>query len=237
MCILQIEPTRNCNLKCKHCVRSNEHGDISIETYTKLLKSHDPMLFDWLKLQGLGERMMYHDIARLVDLGHKYDYKKVVTITNGTLPIIGAFDRVIVSLNSVRELKFSQVMYNVNNALERGYYITINCVLTDETTRQDVKNMADLAENLGIYIDFTPMEVWSDPSCSNYENLKSRALKVYDLFNIREKHNVKCCDWGVTSLYYDYIGRLHPCCTRMTDNYIIEDVDHYNFDICKECPL
>jgi molybdenum cofactor biosynthesis enzyme MoaA len=225
-------------MNCKSCSRTNEHGNIKFDTYISLLNRHDPNLFDWLKLQGLGEPMMYPQIEQLVEVAHDRGYRKVMTITNGTLPIIGNFNKVIVSLNSVRDPKFSKVMYNINDALDRGYNLSINCVLTNESTRDDIKNMQNLTDNLGIHLDLTPMEVWYGTDHQCYKESRDNAMKAYDLFNIHETHRIDSCEWGVTSLYHDYLGRLHPCCIRMTDEYIIDSVDNYNYETCcKECPL
>jgi MoaA/NifB/PqqE/SkfB family radical SAM enzyme len=240
--ILQIEPTRNCNLKCKSCSRTSDlHGNISIETFKHILERHDIRHFDWVKLQGLGEPFLHPEIARLVNIAKSIGFKQVMTITNGTFPIIGDFDRVVFSINTLdksRNPNVDKVLWNLYSAMERRYNISINCVMTCDTTRSDIKEIRDLAEHNGVHIDFTPMEVWYGYEHECYQEARECALSTYELFNIHYSHRILDCEWGITSLYYDYLGRLHPCCIRMNDGYIIEDEETFDYEeCCKECPL
>jgi MoaA/NifB/PqqE/SkfB family radical SAM enzyme len=240
--ILQIEPTRNCNLKCKSCTRTPDlHGNISIETFKQILEHHDPRYFDWIKLQGLGEPFMHPEIAQLVDIAKSIGFKQVMTITNGTFPIIGDFDRVVFSINTLdrsRNPNIEKVLNNLDSAMERIYNVSINCVLSCDSNKNDVKEISKFAEQHGIHLDFTPAQVWYGCKHESYEEARECALNAYELFNIHYTHRILDCEWGITSLYYDYLGRLHPCCIRMNDEYIIDDEETFDYEeCCKECPL
>jgi molybdenum cofactor biosynthesis enzyme MoaA len=235
--ILQIEPTRECNLNCKTCVRKDGdyHGNISIEIYRSILVNTEPCLFDWVKLQGLGEPFMYPDIAQLVDIAKFYGYKKVMTITNGWFPIVGNFDKVIFSINKL--IPNSIPIKNLLDAKKRGYNVRINCVLSDQSDNE-IKELKFFADYYDIPLDITPMEVWYGCDHWKYDSYHDTVLDVYKRFGLRCEHRLNNCEWSITSLYYDYMGRLHPCCIRMTDEYIISDLESYDFtNCCKECPL
>jgi molybdenum cofactor biosynthesis enzyme MoaA len=239
MDILQIEPTRRCNKNCKTCVRDNldQIGEISIEKYKEILEINKNEHFDILKLQGLGEPFLYSDIDKLTQIARKYNYDNIMTITNGSFPIIGNFDRVVFSINrfGVEE----KVLTNLFDAKRRKYNISINCVLTDQT-KKEINELREVAERINVHIDFTPLEVWYGQSHPNHNTQYEMAKLMYSRFELKPDSRIKNCEWCINSLYYDYLGRLHPCCIRMTDEYIVneENIDNFNFiDCCCGCPL
>lgn len=235
MDILQIEPTRNCNLNCKSCVRDSSHsGDIDLNLYDQLLDKYSNEGFDILKLQGLGEPFMHPEIDKMVKLGHDYGYEHVMTITNGTRRIHGDFDHIMVSINSVGN---QMALTNLAIAKNDGYNVSINCVLVDQS-KNEISKLNEIAEKLNINVNYVPMEVWYGVSNVKHDEVKSEALKVYEKFNLKFVLRDPICEWSETSLYFDYLGRQHACCIRMTDEYIIDDWYTFNWnDCCKECPL
>jgi len=238
--ILQIEPTRNCNKNCKTCSRDSSYsGDISIETFFKILDYHKSDHFDILKIQGLGEPFMHPDIVKLSEIGRTYGFKNIMTITNGSFPIVGEFDNVMFSINKLNESDYhdQRTINHILDTKKNGYNVRINCVLSDQT-KDDINKVTGFADKYSIPIDIIPMEVWYGCEYKNYDELHNQAKNVYNRFNIKIKNRIDTCEWYINSLYYDYLGRLHPCCIRMTDEYIITDDEKFDFNsCCKNCPV
>lgn len=235
MDILQIEPTRYCNKNCETCVRDDltQIGEISIDTYKTILENNKEENFEILKLQGLGEPFLYSDIDKLTQIARDYNYTNIMTITNGSFPIIGDFDRVVFSINKFTDK--DRAISHLINANQSKYNVSINCVLYNQSKR-DIDKLNEFAEINGIHIDFTPMELWYDCSHTKYQDQYEMVSSMYERFNLIPEYRINNCEWSINSLYYDYLGRMHPCCIRMTDEYLVNsDFDFTN--CCKTCPM
>lgn len=241
--ILQIEPTRRCNMSCKHCNRQNDTSYISKEVFENILMLYPNV--DIIKLQGLGEPLMHPSINTLIQRAHEHG-SNVMVITNGSLPIPSGIDILIISLETMDPLKYKNLRgYDLCRVLENIKYaalnqkIIINCVQTHLTTSQDVQDVAKFARSINGEIWITPMEVWYDPLHQCYENSLNDALMAHEIHQNSCNPRKDDCRWLKGKyIYYDYAGRLHPCCIRMTDEYIIDDIETYDFKkCCVRCPL
>ena len=109
--VLQIHPTRRCNLRCLHCYSSSSPeaaAALPASLLTAALTAARSEGFDLAGFSG-GEPFLYPELAALVRHARELGYYTTVT-TNGTLlndarlaPLRGTLDLVAVSLDGVRE--------------------------------------------------------------------------------------------------------------------------------------
>ena len=183
--ILQIEPTRNCNLKCKHCTRTKfDHGSITYETYKQILDEYRGVI-PWVKLQGLGEPYLFdelNDYSR-VAIGMGY---KTMTITNGTIPIHEcAFHKIIFSIDTLDKSRYydmrgGEIGLVINNLLyciSQKWPVEINTVKTIYNTPEDIVELKSFAKRHNIPINIVPCEVWVDPCHKDYTKRYDEALQ------------------------------------------------------------
>jgi len=237
--VVQIEPTRRCNFNCFHCTHKDNDGNISLETYEKILRSHADCGI--VKLQGLGEPLLHPEIQRLIDMAKSFGHK-VMIITNGSLQYICNVDHYVYSLETMDSTKYEsigkknlvKVIENIRYAASRQR-ISINCVQCHSTTQCDVDDVKNFAHEIGADIWLTPQEVWVTPLHPDYAEQVESTKLAWRIHGIRPDYKkYRVCNWGVNEFYYDYTGAPHPCCIRMTDEY-------KNMKPCKEvcckCPL
>jgi MoaA/NifB/PqqE/SkfB family radical SAM enzyme len=239
--ILQIEPTRRCNMNCKHCNHKDNNGYISIDTFEKILSKYNNV--EIIKIQGLGEPLLHPNIGKLIELSHKHN-SKVMIITNGSVPIPSGIDQLIISLETVNPLKYKEIRnYDLEKVLLNIRYIAtkqkviVNCVQTNLTDETDIEGVKEFTESINGELWITPMEVWYDNLHKEYPESLKNVIDAYIIHNINLKFRNSTCRWLTKKyLYYDYLGRAHPCCIRMTDEYLVNsDFDFTN--CCKTCPM
>jgi MoaA/NifB/PqqE/SkfB family radical SAM enzyme len=217
------------------------YGDITRETYIELLDRHKDAKI--VKLQGLGEPMFYPMIYDLIDIAKDRGHE-VMIITNGTIRLPNKVDYLVVSLETLnveryKELRggdISVVLNNIHDAYDRNLPLIINCVMTHLTTKQDVEEVHEFAMSIGANFWQTCQEVWVAPGHRDYEEGRKKAMKAAWLheYYVKEKVRMKSCGWRQgTAIYYDYQGRQHPCCIRMSDEYLGAPSKTTG---CKECP-
>lgn len=238
--ILQIEPTRRCNMNCKHCNRKDDTGNISIEDFTRILNRFPYV--DTVKLQGLGEPLLHPQFKELLQICRDRGHKTMI-ITNGSLPIPEGIDAVVISLETLDHEKYESLRgYNldrvITNICEVASHqkITINCVQTHLTTSKDVNDVKVFVKSIGADIWITPMEVWEDESHDDYSVSFDNVEIAHKIHGTSPNEERKLtCQWMKKYRYFDYLGREHPCCIRMTDEYILDNELNLN-QCCKNCP-
>jgi len=249
--VLQIEPTRRCNMHCKHCVHENineeNFGNIEVNKFIEILDKYknEKYSIDFIKLQGLGEPLLHPNIDKLIAITHeKFPHARIMVITNGSLLVPDGIDPIVFSLETINPTKYKELRgYDINRVIENIKYtaskqkIEINCVMTHLTDKKDVNEICEFANSLNARMWFTPMEVWSDPTKEDYEECVKNAKKASVIHETEILSSQNWCGWLTENyIYYDYLGRRHPCCKRMTDDYL----PHENFDYdtcCKNCPM
>lgn len=103
--VLQVHPTRRCNLACTHCyTESGPQATQSLPAGRLLGVVADAAAlgYDYLAISG-GEPLLYPDLRALVDAGHAAGMTVAVT-TNGTLRLT---DRLLPTLREVDVLAVS----------------------------------------------------------------------------------------------------------------------------------
>lgn len=84
--VIQIHPTRRCNLRCRHCYSTSgpEHdADLPVEAIESLLAEAAPEGYNAIGLSG-GEPLTYRPLPRLLETARALGYVTTVT-TNGLL--------------------------------------------------------------------------------------------------------------------------------------------------------
>lgn len=84
---LQISLTQNCNLLCKHCMRTNKfiQKDISFETFKKYLSNFHPEMCYCLLLSDFGEPFLRKDLVDILRYVKSEGFERVDVVSNGTL--------------------------------------------------------------------------------------------------------------------------------------------------------
>jgi Fe-coproporphyrin III synthase len=109
--ILQIHPTRRCNLRCLHCYSSSgpeERGELPIALLTGVVSDAATQGYGVMSVSG-GEPLLYRPLRELLD--HAHGAGMVTTVTsNGMLlddrrlaALTGAVDLLAISLDGIPE--------------------------------------------------------------------------------------------------------------------------------------
>ncbi|MFA6448851.1 MAG: radical SAM protein [bacterium] len=85
---IYLEPTLNCNLRCRTCMRNSwdePSGDMPMETYSRLLRGlKNVQTFQTLAFWGFGEPLMHPQIVEMIRMARKQGIKTEL-ISNGML--------------------------------------------------------------------------------------------------------------------------------------------------------
>lgn len=239
--MLQIEPTTRCNLKCTYCTKKEPIRDLELNTLHEILNKHTRPYV--IKLQGLGEPFLcrtLEDICKTARANTTY----LTTITNGTTinyNTVQYFDRIMFSIDSLDEERYKlyrpqadlqDVLYNLHHVRELTQ-VGINQVITADTTKEDIQDIDDMCKRFNLLLTRPRIENWLLHDDFNVQ--RERAL--HGAMPLREPS----CMWGKSLFYYDAWGRLHPCCIRMNDEFVVDNMERFMLTrstnkICRRCP-
>lgn len=259
---IQVEPSRNCNLSCPHCVKSPERGLMEYDTFKRIILGSKNV--EYVKLQGLGEPLLNPDLAAMARYA-KANGCRTEVISNGTIPpsseLMDAIDTYVISMEtcdpkSYRKIRGTDIDSAINTLeILRLYFkgrIGINCVLTGDTTVGDVAELEAFAKRYNATVTTPMMQNWLSPGIPGYEEMQqkiSAALWAHPgKFGLADTSRETFCQWNFSQAYYDYLGRLHPCCIRMSACYdlgkewngkIMQTFrsERRFHSFCKNCPL
>jgi MoaA/NifB/PqqE/SkfB family radical SAM enzyme len=255
---IQVEPTTRCGLKCKMCIRSadQEIRDITPETLWKILTAHPESRL--VKLQGLGEPFMHPQLdilAMMVRAAGKY----AITITNGqpenVVPWSRYFNEVMFSLDyikgpapaSAHEGSPKKVIGKILEIKEKypEVNLTINQVISADTRDRDICDVETFCSDHCIKLIRNRIANWHSNPSKGIAEMVALDRAIHGPLDPFDPH----CPWGFTWAYYDARGRLHPCCVRMSDEYLMDggwnDPAMQEFrrqrldggcETCKRCP-
>ena len=109
--VLQVHPTRRCNLQCAHCYSSSgprERDTIPSDRLVELIGAAGRLGYGQLSVSG-GEPLLYPDLAALLLAGRAADMTTTIT-TNGMLangnrlrPLTGLLNAIAISLDGIPE--------------------------------------------------------------------------------------------------------------------------------------
>lgn len=241
--MLQIEPTTRCNLRCTYCTKKEPIRDLTVEVLVKILDKHPDIKI--VKLQGLGEPFLTPYLTELCKVC-KSRGKYVTTITNGTIinwDALHYIDRVMFSIDSLDEDRYhvtrpnaslQRVLHNLHGVREITS-VGINQVITADTTTDEINDVEQLCRTFGLMHTIPRMENWNTEPDENVVRERKRNGAITP--------RAPGCPWGKHMFYYDALGRLHPCCIRMNDEYVIKEEEIEDFlrtkersRICARCP-
>lgn len=259
---IQVEPARSCNLNCPHCVSIDGRGFLSFDLFKRILGENKNLRY--VKLQGLGEPLLNPDLAYMAMYAKN---KRCITevISNGTIPpntlLMENIDYYVVSMETcdpdkykaIRGVEIDRVIATLDLLKYNfGGKIGINCVLTDDTTEEGVENLKTFAKDYGATVTTPMMQNWHAPGQVGYEVMREKAIAARwahpGHFGLADMNQERFCQWAYNQAYYDYHGRLHPCCIRMSDHYDLGPdwnglqmqtfrKERKGHSFCKNCPL
>ena len=250
--LLQVEPTRLCNLNCKTCTHDKNihNGQLNISTLIDIITQFS--YINTIKLQGLGEPLLNPNIDNLIRIA-SYHADNVTLITNGIIPfhdLPKETTSICVSLNTLNGDTYKhltgmslsyipQVLENIYKALKYNKTVELNCVLSQFNSPSEVEEIKSFAKKLNLTLHLTDQQIWVGKDHPEYRNALISVMKSRYNHNVTNvKNTAETCPWTLNQLYYDYKGRLHPCCIRMTDEYIINDITEFDYiNCCTNCPL
>ncbi|MFH1220362.1 MAG: radical SAM protein [Candidatus Eisenbacteria bacterium] len=200
--MIQLEPTRNCNLDCCMCIREKVKGDASMDlVFFRKIISRDFNYRHFLLLYGQGEPFLARDLFRMIrferDLGNY-----VTTVTNGTVVDTDVCRQILHSglnmlrisvdgasestYDSVRRgASFRQVVRNVETLARflRDERAGTKLALTFMALRENYREMPDLvslASDLGIrYLEIKDLPPYLDSP------VKPLALEIQEDLNLK----------------------------------------------------
>lgn len=259
---VQVEPVRGCNLSCPHCVPTERTGHMSYLAFKNILEQTPNARY--VKLQGLGEPLLNPDLAYMA-MYAKSRGCKTELISNGTIPpntlLMDNIDTYVVSMETcdpslyraIRGVDIDSVIATLD-LLKYNFHgkIGINCVLTGDTTEDDVLALREFATFYDAFVTTPMMQNWLSPDVPGYNEMRAKVQDAiwahHGVFTEKDLHQEQYCQWCYNQAYYDYQGRLHPCCIRMSDRYDLGKnwnglqmqtfrKERSGHSFCKNCPL
>jgi len=178
---LRISVTDRCNLACRYCMpeRMPEHmpgpvggeGILNFEEIVEVVQTLAPLGISKIRLTG-GEPLVRKEVDQLVSMISGIDGIREITMTtNGHLLSVMAtrlaragLHRVNVSLDTLDPDRYRQitrggdirrVRKGIDAALGAGLGpVKINCVLMPETTPDEIRDLKEFGQSLGIEVRF-----------------------------------------------------------------------------------
>jgi len=223
---LLLEPTTNCTLQCKMCLRSNskiKRGNLSFDNYIKIISQFDSL--SNLCLTGLGEPFFNNEIFKMIEYAKKIKKISYVWISsNGQMLnkniceeiIKSGLDSIYVSVDAasapVYEMirtgaKFELLIDNIKILVDtkKKWRSNIN-IKIDFTVMKD--NFADLSNMVRIASDLKVDDILISPVNADFAN--DPKLKI-DLLKFKRKE-LNClarkCNTHIE--YADYKGCFEP---------------------------
>ena len=208
--IAQIEPTSECNLRCRMCIRKEigvPIGTMSFEDFKKILDKLDSLFK--VHLSGQGEPFLNPDIFKMIEYANKKGIIVYFT-TNGTCLTKSVIDKICqveigeigISIDSINKEKyekiregarFEKVLENIKNlALElrkrkKKTIVSIAAVILKDNI-DEISEFVFLAKKLGIKkIGFQTIQEKSD-YLDKYDS--KTKLQVVSSLNKKLKENI-----------------------------------------------
>lgn len=236
---------------------------MSLETFCSILDANPNAKF--VKFQGLGEPLMNPHLGRMIEYAKVKRGCITEVLSNGTLVpdirILQNTDRYTLSIETLDPDKYKAVRKtDIDHIMRTSEYLRqhfkgtaiLNCVLTAYTDAADAMSILSFARTMGFEATFPMQECWvgSDhPDWQLHRESVGMAINNHPgVVTEKSLNRERYCQWGYNMAFYDYLGRLHPCCIRMTDDYIIADEwnskemevfrkERSNHPVCNKCPL
>lgn len=169
------EPTGNCNLKCKMCVRSainyKKQGDIDFDKWVEVMDREFPF-WHFHGFIGIGEPLFHKDFARMIEYLDSRGIWKFVT-TNGLLLTKDMSDSLITH-------NLNRMFISVDAATKKTYEMIRDCAKY-ETLISNVQNLVDQVKKRKSDMEIILQSVF----------LKENAHEVPDMVRLAHKLGIK----------------------------------------------
>ena len=235
---------------------------MAMDTFTRIMNNNPNV--QYVKLQGLGEPLLNPHLSTMAAYAKSKGCLTEI-ISNGTMcpeqDLLDHIDTYVVSMEtcdpekyrSIRGISIDYVTCTLDSLIGRFKgKVGINCVLTGDTTEDDVEALKEFAKKYNATVTTPMMQNWLSPGRVGYEEMREKvgdALWSHQgKFGLLDMHQERFCQWAYNQAYYDYRGRLHPCCIRMSDHYDLGPdwnglqmqtfrKERKGHSFCKNCPL
>lgn len=195
---MRISLTDQCSFACPYCkTKTSLKTLLSYEDIMKIVKIAISLGIHKYKITG-GEPFMRHDaLAFIKQLKHTPGVEQVTLTTNGALlsfldiSQLQEIDSLTFSLDTLDQKKyetltkshqFNKVIDNIKYASSLKMNIKINCVLTNDTTKEDIKNLFTFAHQYHIilrFIELMPMKNYTQ--CLKNKQWVMNIMKEYPI--------------------------------------------------------
>jgi len=169
------EPTGNCNLKCKMCVRSainyKKQGDIDFSKWISVMDNEFPF-WHFHGFIGIGEPLFHKDFAKMIEYLDNRGIWKFVT-TNGLLLTDSMIDALITH-------NLNRMFISVDGATKKTYEMIRNCAKF-ETLVSNVENLVNEVKRRKSKMEIILQSVF----------LKENAHEVPEMVKLAHKLGVK----------------------------------------------
>ncbi len=240
--ILAHTISNRCNLKCPFCpFRSIEGEEMSQEEVFDFLEKSKRLGIVVYTVWGT-EPLLRDDLGECLEYARSLGMLNMV-ITNGTLlqdklGMLEQCDYLIVSVDGVKtypQLRggdLKKVVEGIKKARDAGIRTSLNCVLNN-INLDEVEDLVDLAEELGVGIVFEPIneyqsiseEVWEEYGIRDERKYKQAVDRIIEMKKegrsvlnsypylemIREKKPEFNCKVNQTILHLGLDGKVESC--------------------------
>lgn len=231
---LEISPTKNCNLICKHCCNESGHNQVSDNEidFDELKNAiNESIGMGLYKLNFIGgEPFVYTKINELIKLINTINVKTTI-ITNGIL-LDNYLDKLnnnrvsfIISLDGFEESHeflrgkntYNKTIKNIEYAIQKNFDVEINMVVYKKNI-SEIENFSNYLKELGV----SKLNIQVLRPVGRGADLKEeiicdeeflRFIHQNELDNQRKKieNNSPFCTACKTGLKIDYNGNVYEC--------------------------
>jgi hypothetical protein len=228
-----VEATNQCNLKCPKCSRDPGIVPASIQhpALIAIIRRHRPV--DTIIFAGLGEPFLNNDFGRIASIAKIY-CKNVIAVTNGIIdlvdhPALKYLDHIVVSMDNLEDGRRTK---NVR-WLKRNWkgVVAVNFVRTPQNYWHE-GTMKLWCEDVGVLFHVTPIQNFYSPEERGYAAAHGMVQTERIISGKRDKSfRLHCPYLTGEKVYYDAMGRRHPCCIRLRYDQVVPTPR-----MCETCP-
>jgi cyclic pyranopterin phosphate synthase len=173
---LRVSLNNTCNLACAYCVdeshkkrdKKNEQRSLSTRQYIQIIEVlHNILGLETIRLTG-GEPTLYRELIPLINGIKKTGVEQIKMTTNATqLDAIAlknaGLTAVNISLDAIdsdvsldisKRKKLQQILSGIDNAIEAGILVKINCVLMNGVNDHQLMKLLEFAKGKNVTIRF-----------------------------------------------------------------------------------
>ncbi|MCI9410671.1 MAG: radical SAM protein [Eubacterium sp.] len=246
--MVMFEITTKCNLHCVYCAARKlvkKPEDLPISQIAKIVRKFND--FEYVCLCGLGESLLHADFYEVL---HLLKDKKVVLVTNGSVPIdfekltvANNIDAISFSVDDGTEqgmkrisdnYRFDVLLNNLKTAAEYKIHTAINCTLVKENI-----NSIDAIKESAIKYQVSRFKVgfpfgsgkWIKDNSKEIKDVLGKIKEALQSNNIEYEGPtaIKCAFAGAPIAVVAKNGNVYPCCDYFCQRPLVGNLYHSSF--------